>query len=242
MATATDFVVDLEGFGGPLDLLLDLARAQKVDLKRISILALAEQYLAYLKSAREARLEIAAEYLVMAAWLAYLKSQLLLPPPHRPDEDAEAMAAALTQRLRRLEAIRHAVDVLLAQPRLGSERLARGLPEEMPVTVAPRYWASLAELLAAYGRMMRRRETTTVRLPRRPLLSVEAMLERLSRQLTGHDWRELRGFLPADLALGLEERAAVAAGLVASLELARTGIVDLQQAVPFGPIMLRRRS
>ena len=127
------FVVDLEGFEGPLDLLLELARAQRVDLRRISILALAEQYLDYLQEARAARLGIAAEYLVMAAWLAYLKSQLLLPVLERASDDAEAIAQALTDRLRRLEAIRRAVELLRDRPQLGRERLARGAEEPLPV-------------------------------------------------------------------------------------------------------------
>lgn len=237
-----DFVVDLDGFEGPLDLLLELARAQKIDLKTISLVVLADQYLAYLEAARAARLEIAAEYLVMAAWLAYLKSQLLLPPAERPAEDAQALAEQLTERLRRLEAIRAAVQHLLDRPRLGRERLPRGEVEPVPIEVRPRWTGTLVELLQCYGRAMRRREPARVRLPSRSLLTVEAAMQRLSRMLTGHDWRELRHFLPTSLQDELERRAAVAASLIAMLELARTGVIELQQLTPFGPIMVRRRA
>jgi segregation and condensation protein A len=238
---ASDFVVDLEGFEGPLDLLLDLARGQKVDLRRISLVALADQYLAYLAAAREARLEIAAEYLVMAAWLTYLKSQLLLPLPERAAEDPEAIASALADRLRTLEAIRRAAAWLKERPALGQGRLARGAPEAPAIRIEPRWTAGLGELLRAYGVAARRREPGSVRLPRRRVFTVDAALERLLRLLSGQDWRDLMGFLPPGLADGIERRGAMAASLVAGLELARTGAVDLQQTAPFGPIMVRRR-
>ena len=161
MAGATDdaaFIVDLDGFEGPLDLLLDLARAQKVDLAGISILELAEQFLAYLRGVQARQLQIAAEYLVMAAWLAYLKSQLLLPVAERELDDAEAIAEDLGERLRRLEALRKAAAALVQRPRLGSERLARGAPEPVTVLVTPVWRASLADLFSAYGAAMRRGE------------------------------------------------------------------------------------
>ena len=236
------FIVDLDGFEGPLDLLLDLARAQKVDLARISILGLAEQFVAYLRGLRARQLQIAAEYLVMAAWLAYLKSQLLLPPAERELADAEAVAEDLGERLRRLEALRRAAGVMQARPRLGVDRFGRGLPEPAPVTVTPVWRASLGELFSAYGNLMRRGKTVRMTMPARRLVSVDLALERLSRLLTGHDWRELQAFLPESL-LGdaLLRRSAVAASLIASLELARQGEIELQQAAPFAPIMVRRR-
>jgi segregation and condensation protein A len=239
-ADPTAFIVDLDGFEGPLDLLLDLARAQKVDLARISILDLAEQFLAYLRGVQARELQIAAEYLVMAAWLAYLKSQLLLPPTERELGDAEAVAEDLGERLRRLEALRRAAEALQARPRLGQERFARGLPEPVPVEVTPVWRAGLGELLAAYGALMRRGEIVRMTMPARRLVSVEAALERLSRLLTGHDWRHLSAFLPEGLSDPLLRRSAVAAGLIAGLELARQGRIELSQAVPFGPIMVRR--
>lgn len=242
LAPAHDFEVALDGFEGPLDLLLELARAQKVDLERISVAALADQYLAYLEQAKAARLAIAAEYLVMAAWLAYLKSQLLLPPAEREQPDAGELARDLAGRLARLEAIRVGVGWLEAQPRLGRERLARGAPEPVPVRVEPRLVASLAELLAAGARLAARRAPDRLRLGRPRLVTVEAMLERLALGLAGRRWSELASFLPPGLAPGLERNAALAAGLVAGLELARTGAVELDQAVPFGPILVRRRA
>jgi segregation and condensation protein A len=235
------FIVDLDGFEGPLDLLLDLARAQKVDLARISILELAEQFLAYLRGVQVRQLQIAAEYLVMAAWLAYLKSQLLLPPAERELGDAEAVAEDLGERLRRLEALRRAAELLQARPRLGLDRFARGLPEPVEVAVTPVWRAGLGELFAAYGAVMRRGKTVRMTMPARRLVSVEHALQRLAQLLTGHDWRELRAFLPEALGDPLLRRSAVASGLIASLELARQGQVELQQAAPFGPIMIRRR-
>jgi segregation and condensation protein A len=234
------FIVDLDGFEGPLDLLLDLARAQKVDLARISILDLAEQFLAYLRGVQAKELPIAAEYLVMAAWLAYLKSQLLLPPDERALGDVEAAAEDLGERLRRLEALRRAAEALQARPRLGQARFARGAPEPVEVTVTPVWRAGLGELLAAYGTVMRRGKIVRMTMPARRLVSAEAALERLSRLLTGHDWRDLRAFLPDGLGDPLLRRSAVAAGLIAGLELARQGRIELSQAAPFGPIMIRR--
>jgi segregation and condensation protein A len=235
------FIVDLDGFEGPLDLLLDLARAQKVDLARISILALAEQFIAYLRGVQARKLQIAAEYLVMAAWLAYLQSQLLLPPAERELEDAEGAAEDLGERLRRLEALRRAAELLQERPRLGVDRFARGLPEPVEVTVSPVWRAGLGELFGAYGQVMRRGRTVRMTMPARRLVSVETALQQLARQLTGHDWRELRQFLPEGLGDTLYRRSAIASGLIASLELARQGEIELQQAAPFGPIMIRRR-
>jgi segregation and condensation protein A len=236
------FIVDLEGFEGPLDLLLDLARAHKVDLARISILELAEQFLAYLRNLQARELQIAAEYLVMAAWLAYLKSQLLLPPAERELGDVEAMAEDLEERLRRLEALRRAAAALQARPRLGSERFGRGAPERHAVTVRPLWTAGLAELFAAYGALMQRGRLSRMTMPARRLMTPEAALQRLAQLLAGKDWRELASFLPEGLGDPLQHRSAVAASLIASLELARQGEIELRQAAPFAPIMIRRRA
>ncbi|MFO1073853.1 MAG: ScpA family protein [Geminicoccaceae bacterium] len=235
------FIVDLDGFEGPLDLLLDLARAQKVDLARISILDLAEQFLAYLRNLQARQLQVAAEYLVMAAWLAYLKSQLLLPPAERADGDAEALAQDLGERLRRLEALRRAAQAMAERPRLGQERLARGLATPLAVTVKPVWRAGLGELFAAYGAVMRRGRTPRMTMPARRLASVEMLLQRLAQRLTGQDWCQLQAFLPEDLGDPLWRRSYLASGLIASLELARQGVVELRQAAPFAPIMIRRR-
>ena len=236
------FIVDLDGFEGPLDLLLDLARAHKVDLAKISILALAEQFLAYLQGVQARQLQIAAEYLVMAAWLAYLKSQLLLPPAERELTNAEAMAEDLGERLRRLEALRRAAAALQERPRLGEARFARGAPEAPVVVVTPLWRMSLSELFGAYGSLMQRGRMINMTMPARRLMSPEAALQRLAQLLTGQDWRDLASFLPEDLGDPLVQRSAVAASLIASLELARQGSIELRQAAPFGPIMIRRRS
>src|SRR5579872_6752024 len=161
-------VVDVEGFEGPLDLLLALARQQKVDLAKISILALADQYLAFIEQARKLRLELAADYLVMAAWLAYLKSRLLLPEQHEADGvSAEEMASALAQRLRRLEAIRRVAEQLLNRPQLGREVFARGLPEPIAEVKKPEWSATLYDLLSAYASQRQKQARAYVRLPKR---------------------------------------------------------------------------
>ncbi|SNB61542.1 condensin subunit ScpA [Arboricoccus pini] len=235
------FVVALDEFEGPLDLLLELARAQKLDLKKISLVALADQYLDYLKAARAKQLEIAAEYLVMAAWLAYLKSQLLLPRDANADPDAATMAEALAARLRALEAIRHAALWLEERAALGTARFARGAEEPLPKETVPVFVAELGALLRAYGVTAKRQEVARIRLPRHRFMTVDVALARLSQLLTGSDWRELRSFLPPELASAVERRAAVATSLVASLELARSGEIELLQQQAFGPILVRRR-
>ena len=166
-------VIDVEGFEGPLDLLLTLARQQKVDLAKISILALADQYLAFIEEARKLRLELAADYLVMAAWLAYLKSRLLLPEQHEPDGiSAEDMATALAQRLRRLEAIRQVAEQLLGRPQLGREVFARGLPEPIADIKKPEWSATLYDLLSAYAGQRQKQARAFVRLPKRTVWSL----------------------------------------------------------------------
>ncbi len=235
------FVVELDGFSGPLELLLDLARAQKVDLAAISILALADQYLAYLRRARRMQLRLAAEYLVIAAWLLYLKSQLLLPPEERDEPDADEMARDLAERLRLLDAVRRGAAWLARRPRLGSARFPRGVPEALPRHREGGAAATLAQLLRAYARLGARRGAEVVRMPRPRLMTVEAALERLSRLLVGREWRELSAFLPPDYMELLPRRSALAASFVASLELARRGEIELHQTRPFAPLMIRRR-
>lgn len=235
------FVVALEAFEGPLDLLLDLARGQKLDLKSISLIALADQYLDYLKAARARRLELAAEYLVMAAWLAYLKSQLLLPRQERADPDAALMAEALAARLRALEAIRKGAAWLEGRAALGQARLARGAREALLVETRPIYVAELGALLRAYGVAARRNQAAAISMPRHRFMTVDLALARLSRLLTGGEWHELAAFLPPELVSPVERRAAVATSLVASLELARSGAIEIDQQLAFGPIRVRRR-
>ena len=236
------FVVDLEGFEGPIDLLLALARAQKVDLKRISILALAEQYLAFIQEARTLRLEIAADYLVMAAWLCYLKSRLLLPePPPGEEPSADELAANLADRLRHLDAIRRAADALMGRPRLGLARFPRGAPSGLGIVRRSRFRAELHGLVQAYlDHRLRERDQRLVYQPA-PVIRVDEALRRLTRMLGGPDWQNLMAFLPPGLGDPRAQRSAMAASLAASLELARDGVIELNQAAPFGPIYVRRR-
>lgn len=236
------FVVDLDGFEGPLDLLLDLARTQKVDLAKISVLALAEQFLAYLREVHDLQLDIAAEYLVMAAWLTFLKSQLLLPREEREEPDAEGLAEALTDRLRKLDALRRAGAMLLARPLLGEDRLERGAPEPVEIVTSHRLQGRLADLLTAYSRVMTRGRKGGFVVQKRRLVSVEDQLARLARLLTGHTWQELRSFLPHELEVGTHTRSAIAASLLAGLELAKRGEVEIEQTAAFGPIFIKRRA
>ncbi len=236
-----ELVVDLEGFEGPIDVLLRLARDQKVDLTKISILKLADQYLAFISAARRLQLEIAADYLVMAAWLAYLKSRLLLPEPAPPDEPSGAeLAAALTHQLQRLEAMQQAGVRLFARPLLGRDVFGRGAPEGLPKTVVPIYELTLYELLKAYGEGRQRQEGSVLHIEAPELYSMDDALQRLS-QLLGRtpDWQTLSSFLPQGLRAGIVHRSAVAATFAASLELVRSGKLQLRQDVAFGPIYLR---
>ncbi|HXE16514.1 MAG TPA: ScpA family protein [Stellaceae bacterium] len=236
-----ELVVDLEGYEGPIDVLLTLAREQKVDLTKISILALADQYLAFIAAARRLRMEIAADYLVMAAWLAYLKSRLLLPAPPDPEEPSgEELAALLTHQLQRLEAMREAGARLMALPRLDRDVFARGAPEGLPRKLIPKYDATLLDLLRAYGQQRQRKENAVLHIVPAELYSMDDALERLRRVLGRMpEWRSLITFLPPGLGHGLVERSAIAATFAATLELVRTGKIELRQDRAFGPIMLR---
>ncbi|HKR18911.1 MAG TPA: ScpA family protein [Stellaceae bacterium] len=243
-APDADLVVDLEGYQGPIDLLLNLAREQKVDLLQISILKLADQYLAFISAARKLRLEIAADYLVMAAWLAYLKSRLLLPqPPSAGEPSGDELAAALAHRLKRLEAMQLAATRLFARPLLGRDVFLRGAPEGLPRTYLPVWGDTLYDLLKAYGDQKLRHEVSVLQIAPTELYSMDEALERMARFL-GHmpEWRTLLSFLPSDLGDGLVRRSAIAATFAASLELVRTGKVQLRQDNAFGPIYLRNPS
>ena len=239
----TRLVLDLDGYEGPIDVLLTLAREQKVDLKRISILELADQYLAFIARAGQLRLEIAADYLVMAAWLAYLKSRLLLPQSGEEGEpSATDMAAALSFQLQRLEAMREAGVRLMARPQLGREVFARGSPEKTPLTTTPVFQVSLYDLLKAYALQRGRIEARTLYIEQSQLYSADDALKWLSEMLGGMpDWQTLRSFLPPGLEGDLVARSALASTLAASLELTRAGKAQLRQDVAFGPIYLRRK-
>ena len=242
--TENDLVVDLEGYEGPIDVLLALARQQKVDLLHISILQLADQYVAFISEARRLRLEVAADYLVMAAWLAYLKSRLLLP---EPDEDEEPsgpeLAEALAFQLRRLEAIQQAGAKVMELPRLGRNVFARGAPEGVKVTRVPVYDLSLYELLKAYGDQQRRGHHDSLEIAVTEIQSVDDALERFRRVLGRlPDWQTLMTFLPDDLEPGVVYRSAVASTFAASLELAKSGKLEIRQSGTFGAIYFRSQS
>lgn len=236
------FKVDLDGFEGPLDLLLELARRQKVDLVRISILELANQYLAFVEAARELRLELAADYLVMAAWLAYLKSRLLLPvPPKAEAEDAAGLADALARRLRRLEQIRRAAELLISRPRIGRDVFARGAPE--PIASAATkitFEATLYDLLSAYARQTQKRARAHVRFQKREVWSLAEAREMLTRLLGQTvEWTDLESWL---IAWGVEpkmRRTARASSFSASLELVREGLMEFRQERAFAPLYMR---
>lgn len=236
-------VVDVEGYEGPLDLLLALARQQKVDLAKISILALADQYLAFIEEARKVRLEIAADYLVMAAWLAYLKSRLLLPEaPSADGPSAEELATALAARLRRLEAIREASNRLMTRAQLGRDVFARGQPETIAEIRHPKWTATLFDLLTAYSAQRQQRVLATVHLAKRTVWSLSearASLERLVGM--ADDWSRLDEFL-VDYVVDPSQKATVfASSFAAALELVREGAVDLHQQEAFAPLYFRKR-
>ena len=236
-------VVDVSGFEGPLDLLLTLSRTQKVDLMQISVLELADQYLAFVEQARALRIELAADYLVMAAWLAFLKSRLLLPPdPEAEGPSAEDMAAHLAFQLERLQAMREAAARLMARDRLGQDRFVRGAPETVTRARQVSWQAGLIDLMRAYARLRTRDEFRPYAYDRRDLFTMEQALERV-RRLIGFvgEWTELASFLPEGWETDPKRRrSATAATFAATLELARQGAVEISQSGTFAPITIRR--
>ncbi len=234
-------VVDVAGFEGPLDLLLHLARTQRVDLARISVLALVEQYLAFIDRARQLKLEVAADYLVMAAWLAFLKSKLLIPKqPGDTEESGEEMAAVLQFRLKRLEAMRDAAARLVNRNRLGRDVFARGMPETVIVETTSRFSASLYDLLSAYAAQRQRLAITNVRIARRTVWSLKEARDVLMR-LIGQvkDWTALDAYLIEYVAAPQERATVIASSFAASLELVREGSIEVRQAEAFAPIYMR---
>lgn len=236
-------IVDVDGFEGPLDLLLELARRQKVDLHKISVLALAEQYLVFIEEARRVRLELAADYLVMAAWLAYLKSRLLLPVPPKEDEPAAAdLASALAERLRRLEAIRQAASALVERPTLGRDFFLRGDPESISVTRISKYSASLFDLLTAYARQRQQKALAKVTVARRVVWSLAEARVALER-LVGivGQWSSLETYLLDYCVTPDIRKTVIASTFSASLELVREGVIELRQDRAFSPLWFRRK-
>ncbi len=236
-------VVDVEGFEGPLDLLLTLARQQKVDLAKISILALADQYLAFIEEARKLRLELAADYLVMAAWLAYLKSRLLLPEQPAPDGlTAEDMANALAHRLRRLEAIRQVAEQLLGRPQLGREVFQRGQPEPIAEIKRPEWSATLYDLLSAYAMRRQTQARSFVRVAKRKVWSLAEAREALERLIgISMDWSPLDQYLVDYLAEPAMRTTVLASSFAATLELVREGRLEVHQHAAFAPLYVRKR-
>ena len=243
-ASNSDLVVDLEGYEGPIDMLLVLARQQKVDLLGISILQLADQYLKFIEEARRLRLEIAADYLVMAAWLAYLKSRLLLPADEEDDEPSgPEMAEALAFQLQRLEAMQEAGGKVMELPRLGRDVFPRGAPEGVKVIRTSVYDLSLYELLRAYGDQQSKGPSGPLEIAVTEIFSVDDALERLGKILGKvPDWTTLQGFLPGSIKDAEVFRSAVASTFAAGLELAKSGRLELRQSGAFSPIYIRSRA
>lgn len=236
-------IIDVDGFEGPLDLLLTLGRTQKVDLRHISILALAEQYLEFVERAKALRIELAADYLVMAAWLAFLKSRLLLPPePGEEGPTGEEMAAHLAFQLERLAAMREAAAKLMARDRLGRDFFARGVPEQVERVREVRYTAGLLDLMQAYARIRTKDEFRPYVMDRENLVTMEEALDALRNRIgLAGDWTDLLSWLPEGWVSHPERRrSATASTFAASLELAKAGKLQLRQDETFAPIKVRR--
>jgi segregation and condensation protein A len=238
-------VVDVEGFEGPLDLLLALARTQKVDLARISVLALAQQYLDFINEARRLRLEIAADYLVMAAWLAFLKSKLLLPS--EPSEEGEPtgaeLAALLAFRLKRLDAMREVSAQLMTRKRLGRDVFARGLPEPTRITRKSIYDANVYDLLKAYSQQRQRTATRTWQVRQRTVWSLKEARDEIERLLSiTCDWAPLDQLLAEFLVEPELRKTALASSFTATLEMTREGALEISQSKLFAPLLIRRRN
>jgi len=242
---AEALIVDVDGYEGPLDLLLTMARTQKVDLRKVSVLGLAEQYLAFVEKARHLRLELAADYLVMAAWLAFLKSRLLLPPdPSEEGPSGEELAAHLAFQLQRLQAMRDVAARLMARDQLGRDFFVRGVPEDVARTRRITYTATLMDLMQAYARIRTKDEFRPFVMDRDAVMTLEQALERM-RGLVGYagDWTELSSYIPEGWEIDpARRRSATAATFAATLQLAKEGQIDMRQGETFAPIQIRKRN
>ncbi len=241
---AEALIVDVDGFEGPLDVLLTLSRTQKVDLRKISVLHLAQQYLAFVEKAKQLRLELAADYLVMAAWLAFLKSRLLLPPdPTEEGPSGEELAAHLAFQLERLQAMRDVAARLMARDQLGRDFFARGIPEDVTRLRTVTYSANLLDLMQAYARIRTRDEFRPFVMDRDSVFTMEQALDRM-RGLIGFagQWTDILSYLPDGWENDpVKRRSATAATFAASLELAKEGRVEIRQSETFAPIQLHRK-
>lgn len=234
--------IDIEGWEGPLDLLLALARNQKVDLRHLSILALVEQYLVFIEEARALKLELAADYLVMAAWLAYLKSALLLPKDPTIDPSPEEMALRLQMRLERLNAMRESGARLMARDRVGRDIFLRGNPEGLRVVKARAWECDYFDLITAYGQVKARTQPVMHVVKRRQVMTLEEALERVSSMIgRAIEWTAIEAFLPVS-ADPILRKSALASSFVATLELAKRGTIDLQQDGTFAPLLIRKKA
>nr|WP_298929984.1 ScpA family protein [uncultured Erythrobacter sp.] len=232
--------LELDGWEGPLDLLLDLARRQKVDLRAISILALVDQYLTYIERAEEMRLELAADYLVMAAWLAFLKSSLLLPKEEQEDPSPEELALRLQLRLQRLGAMREAAARLMGRDRIGRDIFLRGSPEGLRIDRKTMWKSDAYSLIQAYGQVKARTAPRIYHVADRPVMTLDSALDRVSAMLgVTLEWMEIRDFLPAHANPELR-KSALASSFVAALELARLGKAEIAQDEAFSPLRIRR--
>ena len=242
---AEALIVDVEGYEGPLDLLLTLSRTQKVDLRKVSVLELAEQYLGFVEKARHLRIELAADYLVMAAWLAVLKSRLLLPPdPSEDGPSGEELAAHLAFQLERLQGMRDAAAKLMARDQLGRDFCARGSPEDVTRVRRVTYTATLLDLMQGYARIRTKDEFRPFVMDRDAVMTMEQALDRM-RGLIGYagDWTDLTSYLPEGWQTDpARRRSATAANFAATLELAKRGAVELRQGEVFSPIQIRRKT
>ncbi|OCX60967.1 chromosome segregation protein ScpA [Thioclava sp. SK-1] len=241
---AESLIVDVDGFEGPLDLLLTLSRTQKVDLRKVSVLALSEQYLRFVDKATELRIELAADYLVMAAWLAFLKSKLLLPPdPQADGPSADDLAAHLAFQLERLEAMRDAAARLMARNRLGRDTFARGTSEDVTKLRKVTYSASLLDLMQGYARVRTRDEFRPYAFDRKDVFTMEQALDQMRSVIAfAGDWTDLVSYLPQGwTAERQRRRSATAATFAASLEMAKQGQIELRQSATFAPISIRKK-
>jgi segregation and condensation protein A len=239
----SSLVVDLDGYEGPLDVLLVLARDQKVDLLKISILELAEQYLSFVEEMRQLRLEVAADYLVMAAWLAYLKSRLLLPAQEDDGPTGEELADRLAFQLKKLEAMRKATEALLNGTIVGRDQMQRGQPEGVRIIRHSNFECSLRDLLQAYADQEARKGVSDpLRLMRDAVYSVEAAMDRLENMLGKlPEWTNLMSYLPENLTDPFRQRSAQASTLLASLQMAKEGHLEIRQSTVFGPIEIKKK-
>ena len=239
-----DLIVNLSGYEGPLDVLLVMAKSQKVDLMKISILQLTEQYLVFIAEVRKKNLELAADYLVMAAWLAYLKSNLLLPREETGEElTAEQMAERLKFQLKKLEAIRQVSEKLMVLPVLGTNFFNRGMPEGIRLIRTPEYYLSLYDLLKSYANQRYKAAYSSMTIERPAVYAMEEALIRLQRMVgTAFEWTKLENFLPPEFSRGKNARSGVAGTLAAAMELVREGVVEVQQMDPFGPVYIKNKN